>query len=57
MKKVHIYIYYILLIINFINLKKKIINKVKWMNHFRNKMSDSDTDSLPEIEIEVWVNV
>ena len=54
MKKVHIYI---LLIINFINLKKKIINKVKWMNHFRNKMSDSDTDSLPEIEIEVWVNV
>jgi hypothetical protein len=57
MKKVHIYIYYILLIINFINLKKKIINKVKWMNHFRNKMSDSDTDSLPEIEIEVWVNI
>ena len=57
MKKVHMYIYYILLIINFINLKKKIINKVKWMNHFRNKMSDSDTDSLPEIEIEVWVNI
>ena len=57
MKKVHIYIYYILYIINLINLKKKIINKVKWMNCFRNKMSDSDTDSLPEIEIEVLVNI